>query len=365
MTYGWAILIIAVVLGVLFQLGIFSSSSFTSTGCVSATGYLCQSPALSSNGLLTVQLGEVGSVITITGLGCSNTAAPPSFFSYANIQVSSGGISTAGFYCPLTTNAIGTSFSGTLWIQYGSGTQTGLTAQIGTINAKATSLGPPFIVYSAITRVQGPARGTSTTSSISVTMAYAPAAGDTLIAAISSIYAWQVSSITQTGVTWTMQNSGPVGWGGSPAIAIWAGTVGTGASNTATITFSGGSGSQTAIADISEYSGLASNPLDQHAASDSNSNAAFTGTTPTTTYPYELWIGAINYAYSTSPQSNPTGGFTLLDGAVFNNWGSLAYLEKIVSTTGAASCSTSAGASSYPWYFGAMATFEATNTLVP
>lgn len=29
MTYGWAILIIAVVLGVLFQLGVFSSASFT------------------------------------------------------------------------------------------------------------------------------------------------------------------------------------------------------------------------------------------------------------------------------------------------------------------------------------------------
>ena len=140
MTYGWSILVIAVVLGALFQLGIFSSSSFSSsTGCISATGYLCQSPTLSTNGLLTAQIGEVGGPVTITGLGCSNTGAPPTSFSSANIPLSSGATLTAGFSCTLPSNIIGTPFAGTLWVSYNTVPQTGLTAMIGKVNVPATT----------------------------------------------------------------------------------------------------------------------------------------------------------------------------------------------------------------------------------
>ena len=44
MTYGWAILIIAVVLGALFSLGVFSGSNLLGSACVASSGYLCQSP---------------------------------------------------------------------------------------------------------------------------------------------------------------------------------------------------------------------------------------------------------------------------------------------------------------------------------
>ncbi len=46
MTYGWAILIIAIVLAALFSLGVFSSSSFTGTVCVASSGFLCSNPIL-------------------------------------------------------------------------------------------------------------------------------------------------------------------------------------------------------------------------------------------------------------------------------------------------------------------------------
>ena len=63
MTYGWAILIIAVVIGVLFQSRFFSPSLPTS--CLSSTPYLCRNPVLNANGILTAQIGELGSAITI------------------------------------------------------------------------------------------------------------------------------------------------------------------------------------------------------------------------------------------------------------------------------------------------------------
>src|SRR5208283_1513151 len=49
MTYGWAILIIGVVLGALFSLGIFSSPV---TACLPVSGYECSSYALNTGELL-------------------------------------------------------------------------------------------------------------------------------------------------------------------------------------------------------------------------------------------------------------------------------------------------------------------------
>jgi hypothetical protein len=81
MTYGWAILIIAVVLAVLFSLGIFSGGSLLGTSCVAVSGYLCQSPILSasSNGMypsvLTFQLGQnTGNPVYNVFLSCAATA---------------------------------------------------------------------------------------------------------------------------------------------------------------------------------------------------------------------------------------------------------------------------------------------------
>ncbi|MEM0154846.1 MAG: hypothetical protein QW814_03385, partial [Methanothrix sp.] len=57
MTYGWAILIIAIVLAALFSLGIFSSSSFTGTTCIASSGFICASPVW-TGGVLHVTLGQ-------------------------------------------------------------------------------------------------------------------------------------------------------------------------------------------------------------------------------------------------------------------------------------------------------------------
>jgi hypothetical protein len=49
MTYGWAILIIAVVLAALFELGVFGSGG-TPQACIAQSGYICATPTFSSAG---------------------------------------------------------------------------------------------------------------------------------------------------------------------------------------------------------------------------------------------------------------------------------------------------------------------------
>jgi len=58
MTYGWAILIVAVVLGALYSLGVFNGAAFLGTSCISASGFYCANPTLSTGGVLTVTIGQ-------------------------------------------------------------------------------------------------------------------------------------------------------------------------------------------------------------------------------------------------------------------------------------------------------------------
>jgi len=58
MTYGWAILIVAVVLGALYSLGVFNGAAFLGTSCIAASGFYCNNPILSTGGVLTVTIGQ-------------------------------------------------------------------------------------------------------------------------------------------------------------------------------------------------------------------------------------------------------------------------------------------------------------------
>ncbi len=58
MTYGWAILIIAIVLAALYILGVFNGSAFIGTTCTATSGALCTSP-IAAPGNFTVTLGQV------------------------------------------------------------------------------------------------------------------------------------------------------------------------------------------------------------------------------------------------------------------------------------------------------------------
>jgi hypothetical protein len=167
MTYGWAILIIAVVLVVLYKLGVFSGASFLGTTCVANAGFLCSSPTYFGGtgigsgtggnvlsptpaGNLLVTLGQsTGSTMynvafgfAVSGSSLTSSGVPNvPFLTYSNAIT--GNTLYSGATVTLTINAtggtttpIGTSASGNLWIAYtttsanpSSGATTGCGAQ--------------------------------------------------------------------------------------------------------------------------------------------------------------------------------------------------------------------------------------------
>jgi hypothetical protein len=161
MTYGWAILIIAVVLGALFNLGVFSGASVIGTACVASPGFLCTYLTFShTTAIISVTVGQsTGTPWT----GWAVTYAPSSIpFSGSLPQVAfllqTGTLSSGqSVIVNLPVNGltgpmpVGTPTSGDIWICYatGSSTITGNTigscsgtgqiqyAQIATFTAKA------------------------------------------------------------------------------------------------------------------------------------------------------------------------------------------------------------------------------------
>ncbi|MFP3289195.1 MAG: hypothetical protein RXO35_02075 [Candidatus Micrarchaeota archaeon] len=131
MTYGWAILIIAVVLGALFSLGVFSGSSLLGTSCVASPGYLCQNPVLSTSGTLTVLVGQSTGATDYNAIfyvspqtsSVGTTGFPTTVYSCTPTvsTLSSGQTVTLSCSTGLSSPApIGTSFSGYIWLNYSS-----------------------------------------------------------------------------------------------------------------------------------------------------------------------------------------------------------------------------------------------------
>ncbi len=180
MTYGWAILIIAVVLGALFQLGVFNGGSLAGSSCVASPGFYCQNLALqnaatTTNGI-TLTFGQsLGYTIYNLAMACaatSNSLGYPSGTTFNDINsvgswmpslgvvgtsLASG--STIAIGVTATSNnipcigsngksvgfgsAVGTPFSGYLWLNYttnsgapAAGTNPWYTIKVATISTK-------------------------------------------------------------------------------------------------------------------------------------------------------------------------------------------------------------------------------------
>ena len=158
MTYGWAILIIAVVLGALFSLGVFSGNSLLGNACIAQSGFLCQNPIyLHSNGNIAVQLGQntgqnwATANFVFVPQGTTTTSGVPdvSFTGWpSNTALATTGLlsgQTQTLYLPANyvTNSpvtVGVAATGAIWAQYTT-TQPGAPVQyteIATINIKAS-----------------------------------------------------------------------------------------------------------------------------------------------------------------------------------------------------------------------------------
>ena len=71
-TYGWAILVIAIVLALLYELGLFSPSTYVHTSCVLEADFGCLSSAMATNGLLTINIQQsTEGTINVTSIGCN------------------------------------------------------------------------------------------------------------------------------------------------------------------------------------------------------------------------------------------------------------------------------------------------------
>jgi hypothetical protein len=150
MTYGWSILIIAVVLGALFMMGVFGSSTAFGNACLANVGYLCKTSQLLMDGTLTFNFGQsTGSSLYNLQLACASTAAstglpnPVTAFNSisstgsalpasntGNTIVNGQTMTVSSLPCygatgqPLSSPALGVGFSGYIWVNYtiGSGT---------------------------------------------------------------------------------------------------------------------------------------------------------------------------------------------------------------------------------------------------
>lgn len=170
-----------------------------------------------------------------------------------------------------------------------------------------------------------------------------------------------VNSVSQTNCTWTKAVS--VNALNDGNTEIWY-CIAAGASPGGTVTVNMG---VTAVAGgvigVYDTALISATPLDKTASSTGNADPSVTGTTASTTYANEVWVGALtvpdptNVGFGYGAASNgfikaKEGDFS---GIAAGNTHYL-YLEKFVLSTGAANSSASLGVSNA--YSGAIATFE-------
>ncbi len=171
MTYGWAILIIAIVLGVLYYLGVFSPQVIN--GCVAQPDYLCQQLVFNANVAnlygdpsVSVNLGVAstqpwsnvyftivpeGQQITDTTLADEANANDIFYWGqlygqyYFTPSLAQGQIATAKMYISTnypgissTTPILGTKLVGSIWAMYTTASTTNALVQVAVFSTVAT-----------------------------------------------------------------------------------------------------------------------------------------------------------------------------------------------------------------------------------
>lgn len=89
MTYGWAILVLVVVLGALFYIGVFNPQGNAPSACTLPSGLSCYVYKVDSNAQLTLDIGQAtGKKLRITGVACSKAASPA--LTAVDVEIKSG-----------------------------------------------------------------------------------------------------------------------------------------------------------------------------------------------------------------------------------------------------------------------------------
>jgi hypothetical protein len=129
-TYGWAILIISVIMVALFASGFFNPNNYASQQCILSSGFACLSYFSGSDGSLLINIQQATSApVNITAIGCSQNTIGESVtkttFSPAANQIflPIGGNFSTVIQCYNKQGAayqgtVGGVFSGYLYINY-------------------------------------------------------------------------------------------------------------------------------------------------------------------------------------------------------------------------------------------------------
>lgn len=146
-TYSWAIVLVAIAIVAFWQLGVFGTGVSQPVGCIGEAGFSCSSPYLTSSGLLVTLLStSLNNKVVVTGTACTNSTQQPTAFAQAFTVLNQYQPKSFDFWCPLTSTELGSTFSGTLWIRYNEGTQTGLVLQVATVVITVQRIFPLFAV---------------------------------------------------------------------------------------------------------------------------------------------------------------------------------------------------------------------------
>ena len=166
MTYGWAILSIAVVLTILYYLGFFSSQPIP-TGCIAEPGFYCQNLVYSAQldpscgaPYVTANLGIIGTqswsnayfVIVpygqhLTDNSIADETNPDDFFYWGSLygsygwvsSLSSGQVSSVTIcISPGGKLAVGSQLTGAIWAMYTTPTTTNALTEVAQFSASST-----------------------------------------------------------------------------------------------------------------------------------------------------------------------------------------------------------------------------------
>jgi hypothetical protein len=124
-TYGWAFLIIAIVMGALIASNAFNPGQGVSQECILQAGFNCLSAYMAENGLLTINLLQATqSTINITAIGCNEEPVLTEMEGFKpNVTMYIDANSTFTVQCYTSTGAAfsgrpGALFEGSLIVNY-------------------------------------------------------------------------------------------------------------------------------------------------------------------------------------------------------------------------------------------------------
>ena len=132
-TYGWAILIIAIVIAALYSVGLFNPTALIGNTCAFPADFSCLAATLFPSGNFVVNIQQAtAAAINVTAIGCNSDSSTSNMIQFggpARIYIPIGGNSSFTMLCysngvpynspfPSNTVPLGTLFKGYIVVNY-------------------------------------------------------------------------------------------------------------------------------------------------------------------------------------------------------------------------------------------------------